>query len=90
MLFRSLFAGARSLLVSLWDVNDASTARLMSRFYDGLRKGHRKSSALRLASLEHRQEHPHPYHWAPFVLIGDAERPAFPGGIGRPSEKRTR
>ena len=73
-----LFAGARSLFVSLWDVNDASTARLMSRFYDGLRKGLRKSSALRHAALEHRREYPHPYHWAPFVIIGDAERPAFP------------
>ncbi len=63
-------AGASSLLVSLWAVNDPATAKLMPRFYARLRQGVRLSQALREASLAIRADHPHPYFWAPFVLIG--------------------
>ena len=65
-----LHAGARSVLVTLWDVHDASTAVFMRRFYQNLgRSGHR-ARALRQTMREIREEFPHPYHWAPFVLVG--------------------
>jgi CHAT domain-containing protein len=65
-----LHAGAASLLVSLWPVNDSTTADLMVAFYRALRSGTAAPAALRTAMQSVRAEHPHPYHWAPFVLIG--------------------
>ena len=65
-----LYAGARSLLLSLWSVDDESTAALMVNFYDEWRKGASKSTALRKAMLSVRKIHPHPFYWAPFVLVG--------------------
>lgn len=70
-LARGLFqAGAQSLLLSLWDAHDASTAQFMQAFYGRLRKGLTKAAALKEAMLEVRDRYPHPYHWAPFVLMG--------------------
>jgi CHAT domain-containing protein len=69
-----LYAGAQSVLVSLWDVNDRSTASLMGRFYQRLRQTPDRAAALRDAMLATREEDPHPYHWAPFVLIGARQR----------------
>jgi CHAT domain-containing protein len=66
-----LYAGTTSVLISLWDVNDRTTADLMKYFYDHLAKGQPKSQSLRLAMLRVREEHPHPYYWAPFLLMGD-------------------
>lgn len=65
-----LFAGARSVVATLWDVNDDSTAELMSLFYRRLTEGSRPASALRHAMVTLRELHPHPYYWAPFVLTG--------------------
>jgi len=56
--------------VSLWMVNDRSTAQLMSRFYQGLRDGLTKADALRQAILEVKSHFAHPYYWAPFILLG--------------------
>ena len=70
-LARGLFqAGAQSLLLSLWDVHDASTASFMCNFYGHLQKGLDRAGALRKAMLEVREQCPHPYHWASFVLMG--------------------
>jgi CHAT domain-containing protein len=67
-----LGAGARSLLVSLWRVDDATTARLMSIFYQALRDGEGRAAALRAAQLELlTQGDQHPAYWAPFILIGE-------------------
>jgi len=66
-----LYAGARSLLLSLWNVNDESTTELMARFYLEWQKGATKSTALRSAMLAVRQEHPNPFYWAPFLLVGN-------------------
>ncbi|TMF06405.1 MAG: CHAT domain-containing protein [Chloroflexi bacterium] len=63
-------AGAAAVVVSLWAVNDASTARLMQRFYAHLESGRAVAAAMRLAQIEQRRELPHPYFWAPFVVIG--------------------
>ncbi|HSU33011.1 MAG TPA: CHAT domain-containing tetratricopeptide repeat protein [Bryobacteraceae bacterium] len=65
-----LYAGARSLLLSLWDVGDRSTADLMRNFYARLQTEPRKAVALRAAMLNQREQNPHPYYWAPFKLIG--------------------
>lgn len=65
-----LYAGAQSLLVTLWDVHDASTAGFMRRFYGHLSDEMGRAEALRRTMVEHRREYPEPYFWAPFVLIG--------------------
>jgi CHAT domain-containing protein len=64
-----LAAGAASLVVSLWTVNDPATAKLMTAFYRKLRGGVSIRAALRAAALEVKSEYDHPYYWAPFVLI---------------------
>ena len=67
-----LQAGASSLLVSLWSVNDKSTAELMGAFYRHLvTEGQTKTRALQLAMQEVKNRYNPPYHWAPFALIGD-------------------
>ncbi len=65
-----LYAGTPSLVVSLWTVNDKSTAQLMKRFYEGLQRNLSKPHALREAILEVKTVFAHPYYWAPFVLMG--------------------
>jgi CHAT domain-containing protein len=83
-LMRAFFyAGASSLLLSQWTVEDRSTAQLMTTFYTELAKGATKGKALRSAQLEFIADHTsptdtatsryaHPYFWAPFFLVGDA------------------
>ncbi len=65
-----LQAGAQSLILSLWDVDDDSTKEFMIDFYGELQTGLPKAEALQSASIRLRQRRPHPYHWAPFLLIG--------------------
>ena len=65
-----LYAGARSLVLTLWDVHDQSAAAFMAKFYRQWSSGNCKSLALQAAMRELRKEYPHPYYWAPFVLIG--------------------
>jgi CHAT domain-containing protein/tetratricopeptide (TPR) repeat protein len=64
-----LTAGASSLVVSLWAVNDPATAQLMTALYQKLRSGTSTRAALRAAALEIKSRYDHPYYWAPFVLI---------------------
>ena len=66
-----LYAGAKAVLVTLWDVNDRSTAEFMKAFYSHLPGSSNKSSAVKRAIQDLRQSYPHPYYWAPFVMIGD-------------------
>jgi len=59
------------VVVSLWQVADASTPDLMVRFYRHLNESGDKAEALRLSKLELiREGNAHPYHWASFILIG--------------------
>jgi CHAT domain-containing protein len=68
---RGLFcAGAHTLLLSLWNVHDESTALLMTRLYGRIAADVAPVDALRETMRELRAEHPHPYYWAPFVLTG--------------------
>ena len=65
-----LYAGAQSLLLTLWNVHDRSTAEFMTAFYQRLQTNVSKPSALQGAMLELRERYPHPYYWAPFTLTG--------------------
>ena len=65
-----LQSGAESLMLSLWDVHDASTRDFMIAFYSQVAAGVTKAAALQGAMAEVRRAHPHPYYWAPFSLIG--------------------
>jgi CHAT domain-containing protein len=65
-----LAAGAPTVLSTLWTVDDSTTASLMRTFYARLLAGRPAREALREAQVLLREEHPHPYHWAPFVLHG--------------------
>jgi tetratricopeptide (TPR) repeat protein len=63
-------AGASSLLLTLWTVNDGAATSLMSDFYRKLKAGLGLSAALREAQLAFIREGSHPYFWSPFVLTG--------------------
>jgi len=67
------YAGARTVLASLWSVNDEATAALMDGFYKGLRGGLAKDAALRGAQVEMIKgaRTSHPALWAAFQLSGD-------------------
>ncbi len=66
------YAGARTVLSSLWAVSDRSTAELMRRFYSHLEKGEPKDQALSAAQREMLAgPFRHPFHWAAFQLDGD-------------------
>lgn len=89
-LFRSfLGAGARALLGCLWTVSDEVTADFMNHWYAGLVAGTPPSAALRTVQLRMSAERPHPYFWAPFVLIGNAygDRSVAPTGASPPAAK---
>ncbi len=66
-----LYAGARSLISSLWQVDDEATRDLMVNFYTNLSKMS-KDEALRQAQLQAKKQYPHPYYWAAFLLTGSA------------------
>jgi CHAT domain-containing protein/Flp pilus assembly protein TadD len=69
-----LYAGSRSVVVSLWNVQDLSTAEFMKTFHKYLRAGKSKVEALRMAKLDTLHSdipaYRHPYYWAAFVLVG--------------------
>ncbi|MEG3917858.1 CHAT domain-containing protein [Microcoleus sp. T3_A4] len=69
-----MYAGAKRVVVSLWNVDDEGTANLMSSFYQGmLQKGLTPAAALRAAQLEmlKQEEWRSPYYWAAFTLQGE-------------------
>ncbi|HXU38776.1 MAG TPA: CHAT domain-containing tetratricopeptide repeat protein [Blastocatellia bacterium] len=66
-----LYAGARSVVASLWAVSDSSTADFMLEMYSRIRAGSSKRAAIRHAQLAIKDAYGHPYYWAPFVLMGN-------------------
>lgn len=62
-------AGAKRLLMSLWEVNDQVTQEFMGIFYENLLKNQSPGEALKITRAEIRQKYPHPYYWAAFVLL---------------------
>ena len=67
-----LYAGSRSIVASLWSVDDKATATLMQAFYANLASMN-KREALRQAQIKARETFPHPFFWAAFQLTGRAE-----------------
>ena len=70
-----LMAGARSVVASVWEADDAYAAALMRRFYANLHLGYDKAEALTLASrelLSEWKEAAAPVLWAGFRIVGDA------------------
>ena len=64
-------AGARTIVMSLWNVNDQSTQLLMRNFYKHWLDTKDKHEAFRLAQEELRAEFPEPYFWGAFVIVGE-------------------
>ncbi len=71
------YAGAKSLVKSLWKVNDRSSSEIMSLFYGKLNKGTNKKKALQSAKKEYLEqsvtELQHPFFWAGFILNGNTK-----------------
>ncbi|MHB8103813.1 MAG: CHAT domain-containing protein [Methanosarcina sp.] len=71
-----LYAGARSLIVSLWSVEAKSTFEYMKSLYIELKEGTDKAKAVQNIQIDfingkYGDFYSHPYFWAPFTLIGD-------------------
>jgi CHAT domain-containing protein/tetratricopeptide (TPR) repeat protein len=67
-------AGAESVTVSLWEVEDTSTQMLMEEYYKDLIGGKSKAEALSIARsslFDKDKQFTNPFFWAPFILIGD-------------------
>ena len=72
-----MYAGVPSMVVSLWQVNDDATARLMNWFYENLSKGLSKDEALCQAKIIYLKAcgnslAAHPAYWAAFIQLGDS------------------
>jgi CHAT domain-containing protein len=66
-----VIAGAKSIMISLWKVNDETTQKLMSAFYLEWIKTGNKTSAFRNAQVSLKKEFPEPYYWGAFVMVGE-------------------
>ena len=69
-----MYAGARRVIVSLWNVNDKATASLMQRLYNGMLRGNKTpAAALRAAQIEmlRNRQWQSPYYWGAFVMQGE-------------------
>lgn len=62
-------AGVKSILASLWSVNDASTSKFMNLFYSKLLEGVSLIQAYKFAINETRMQYHSAYYWAPFILL---------------------
>jgi len=68
------FAGARSVLMSLWSVAEQPSVALVERFFRSLKEGKGKVESLRLAREEVRKQgYDHPFFWAGFILVGETQ-----------------
>jgi CHAT domain-containing protein len=81
-------AGAETVVMSLWKVNDETTRTLMEAYYTNLLAGQGRASALREAMRSLRATKPEPHYWAPFIALGrDAPlRWRAPGSRKPPAE----
>ncbi|MGK7390670.1 MAG: tetratricopeptide repeat protein [Candidatus Cyclobacteriaceae bacterium M2_1C_046] len=65
-----IVAGANSIMMSLWKVNDETTMELMTHFYEKLLEGKEKFTAFKEAQLMIRSKYDDPYHWGAFIILG--------------------
>ena len=66
-------AGAKSVVVSLWEVASNEAVEFMKTFYGHLKSGKGRSEALRLSRNEIKAKYPNPFYWAVFVLYGEGQ-----------------
>jgi tetratricopeptide (TPR) repeat protein len=68
------YAGAKSVLMSLWSVSETASVNLVESFFKHVGEGKSKLEALKLAREEIRKAgYDHPFYWAPFILVGEAQ-----------------
>jgi CHAT domain-containing protein len=68
------YAGARSVLMSLWSVSESASVLLIEKFFEHLNAGKNKLEALQLARDDVRNAgYRHPFFWAPFILVGEVD-----------------
>jgi CHAT domain-containing protein len=81
-----IFAGSRSVVMSLWEVDDRSGTDIIKSFYRNLRSGKSKSESLRRARIDYLRNadmlHSHPYFWSTMVTYGD-DSPVYISWITR-------
>ena len=70
-----IYSGVSSIVMTLWEIDDVSSAEIISGFYGRLKEGEKIDVALRNAKLNYiltsDQLHAHPYFWSAYVQIGD-------------------
>jgi CHAT domain-containing protein len=66
-----LVAGAETLIMSLWKVDDEATQQLMTNFYTNWIKTGNKQAAFKEAQLQLKTKFPEPYFWGAFVMVGN-------------------
>jgi CHAT domain-containing protein len=64
-------AGAKTLIMSLWSVNDKTTQQLMTTFYEKWLSGKSKRQAFKEAQLDLKKQFKHPFFWGAFVMVGE-------------------
>ena len=64
-------AGAKTIIMSLWKVDDEATQTLMADFYKQWLSGKKMHEAFKDAQLNLKQQNPHPYFWGGFIIIGE-------------------
>jgi tetratricopeptide (TPR) repeat protein len=68
------YAGAKSVLMSLWSVSETASVNLVESFFKHLKEGKNKLESLKLARGEIRNAgYDHPFYWAPFILVGEVD-----------------
>jgi tetratricopeptide (TPR) repeat protein len=68
------YAGAKSVLISLWSVAEESSVKLVESFFKHRKDNKNKLEALKLARKEIREQgYDHPFFWAPFILVGEVD-----------------
>ncbi len=81
------YAGAENVLFSLWQVNDKSTAQLMTYYYKNLKKTRSRDFAIHRAGLDYLQDttidntRKSPYYWGAFVYYGTSDLPQESGNV---------
>lgn len=81
------YAGAKSVLMSLWSVAEDSSVMLVEKFFKHMKDANSNLEALQLARAEVRKEgYEHPFFWAPFILVGEEAKFAKDGVSAAPQE----